>query len=53
MHGSESKLNLKHKSNQMSASSMRRGVSAKELPEVFILKKEVQFDAWRQVFSEA
>jgi hypothetical protein len=50
LHGSESKLNLKHKSNQMSASSMRRGVSAKELPEVL---KEVQFDAWRQVFSEA
>ena len=36
----------------MSASSGKRGVSAKDLPEVFVLKKEVQFDAWRQVFSE-
>jgi len=37
----------------MSSSSMKRGVSAKDLPEVFNLKKEVQFEAWRKVFSHA
>ena len=37
----------------MSASNVKRGASAKDLPDVFVLKKEVQFDAWRQVFSEA
>ena len=36
----------------MSSSSMKRGVSAKDLPEVFNLKKEVQFEAWRKVFSD-
>ena len=48
MHGSESKV-----VNQKQASSGKRGVSSKDLPEVFVLKKEVLFDAWRQVFSEA
>ena len=37
----------------MSASSLKKGASAKDLPEVFVLKKEVQFDAWRQVLAEA
>jgi hypothetical protein len=37
----------------MSASSARKGASSEDLPEVFVLKKEVQFDAWRRVFSEA
>ena len=37
----------------MSASSARKGANSKDLPEVFVLKKEVQFDAWRLVFSEA
>ena len=37
----------------MLASNVKRGASAKDLPDVFVLKKEVQFDAWRQVFSEA
>ena len=37
----------------MSASSARKGASSRDLPEVFVLAKEVQFDAWRQIFSEA
>jgi hypothetical protein len=37
----------------MSANNARKGASSKDLPDVFVLKKEVQFDAWRQVFSEA
>ena len=44
---------MKHKINQMSANNARKGASSKDLPDVFVLKKEVQFDAWRQVFSEA
>jgi hypothetical protein len=37
----------------MSSSSGKKSASAKDLPEVFILKKEVQFDSWRQIFAEA
>ena len=36
-----------------STSSGKKSASAKDLPEVFILKKEVQFDSWRQIFAEA
>ena len=37
----------------MSASSGKQKVSARELPEVFVLTKEVLFDPWRETFAEA
>ena len=37
----------------MSASSVKKSVSGKDLPEVFILAKEVLFDPWRERFAEA
>ena len=37
----------------MSASNSKHKASANELPEVFILTKEVLFDPWRQTFAEA